>query len=122
MPEEKTTPDYTGWKLADGCLCCPRCLARIVINEREPYITTILRVIDEHVCYAEAKVMYAAKSAAWRLPPFVLERRRWRSWRGEGRETSADTPGSGTHCRARRTCRLCHTETATRIATGTWCG
>ena len=76
MPEEKTTPDYTGWKLADGCLCCPRCLARIVIKEREPYITSILRVVDEHVCYAEAKVMYAAKSAAWRLPPLVLARRR----------------------------------------------
>jgi len=76
MPEEKTTPDYTGWKLTDGCLCCPRCLARIVIKEREPYITMILRVADEHVCYAEAKVMYAAKSAAWRLPPLVLACRR----------------------------------------------
>jgi hypothetical protein len=43
---------------------CPRCFARIVIKEREPYITSILRVVDEHVCYAEAKVMYAAKSAA----------------------------------------------------------
>ena len=87
MPEEKTMPDYTGWKLANGYLCCPRCLARIVIKEREPYITMILRVADEHVCYAEAKVMYAAKSAAWRLPRFVLERRGWRSWQGEGRET-----------------------------------
>ena len=73
MPEEKTTPDYTGWKLTDGCLCCPRCLARIVIKEREPYITMILRVADEHVCYAEAKIMYAAKSAAWRLPPASRE-------------------------------------------------
>ena len=71
MPQEKTMPDYTGWKLANGYLCCPRCLARIVIKEREPYITMILRVADEHVCYAEAKIMYAAKSAAWRLPPLV---------------------------------------------------
>jgi hypothetical protein len=34
-----------------------------VIKEREPYLTTILRAADEHVCAAEAKVMYAAKLA-----------------------------------------------------------
>jgi hypothetical protein len=57
MPENEMTPDYIDWKLVDGCLCCPRCLARIVIKEREPYLTMILRATDEHVCAAEAKVM-----------------------------------------------------------------
>ena len=57
----------TEWTVHDSCLTRPRWRVRMII---QPYITTILAVVDAHACCMppehEAEVMRAAKAAAWR--------------------------------------------------------